>query len=212
MGSFDTEWRISRISVDIEHILEVPVDDLVGRSLTEVVHPDDLAGLFAAAADCLVDRAGVTVTVRWHHGNGDWVPFRCVITRLADEVMRFGFALIVGAADEDEGAWARSDVLERHLRRIAQEVEASGVVASFGRGADLPEVPGLSDLSSRQWDVVDRLRRGERVPSIARELFLSQSTVRNHLTGVFRKVGVHSQVELLDLLRGNSPHSSPPPV
>jgi DNA-binding CsgD family transcriptional regulator len=32
-------------------------------------------------------------------------------------------------------------------------------------------------------------------------MFLSPSTVRNHLTTLFRKVGVHSQSEFLDLVR-----------
>jgi DNA-binding CsgD family transcriptional regulator len=31
-------------------------------------------------------------------------------------------------------------------------------------------------------------------------MYSSQSTVRNHLTAVYRKFGVHSQRELLDLL------------
>jgi DNA-binding CsgD family transcriptional regulator len=42
-----------------------------------------------------------------------------------------------------------------------------------------------------------RLVRGERVPTIARDLFLGQSTVRNHLSAMYRKVGVRSQPELL---------------
>ena len=37
-------------------------------------------------------------------------------------------------------------------------------------------------------------------PEIARSMYLSQSTVRNHLTAVYRKFGVHSQRELLELL------------
>jgi DNA-binding CsgD family transcriptional regulator len=32
-------------------------------------------------------------------------------------------------------------------------------------------------------------------------MFLSASTVRNHLTTIFRKVGVHSQAELIEHLR-----------
>ena len=47
-----------------------------------------------------------------------------------------------------------------------------------------------------------RLLRGERVPEIAREMFVSQSTVRNQLGTIYQKVGVHSQSELLSLLRG----------
>jgi DNA-binding NarL/FixJ family response regulator len=44
---------------------------------------------------------------------------------------------------------------------------------------------------------------GERVPSIAAELYVTQSTVRNHLSSVFSKLGVHSQAELLRQLRTN---------
>jgi len=56
-------------------------------------------------------------------------------------------------------------------------------------------------LSSRQIEIVKRLLGGERVPTIARGLFVSQSTVRNHLSAVYQRVGVHSQDELLGLLR-----------
>ncbi len=63
------------------------------------------------------------------------------------------------------------------------------------RGALLPE------LSDRQWEVVSRLNRGERVVTIATAMYLSQSTIRNHLSAIFEKVGVHSQRELLDALR-----------
>ena len=41
---------------------------------------------------------------------------------------------------------------------------------------------------------------GDRVPVIARKLFISQSTVRNHLSSVFRKLRVHGQQELIHLL------------
>jgi DNA-binding CsgD family transcriptional regulator len=40
------------------------------------------------------------------------------------------------------------------------------------------------------------------VPGIASTLGISPHTVRNHLKAVFRKLGVHSQEALLELLRG----------
>ena len=46
-------------------------------------------------------------------------------------------------------------------------------------------------------EVLRRLTRGERVAGIARDLFVSQSTVRNHLSAIYRRLGVHSQSELL---------------
>lgn len=56
-------------------------------------------------------------------------------------------------------------------------------------------------LSRREQDVVRLLLRGDRVPSIAQQLWLTQSTVRNHLYSIYRKLGVKSQQELIVLLR-----------
>lgn len=62
-------------------------------------------------------------------------------------------------------------------------------------------VPGMDRLSRRELEVVRMLLLGDRVPIIARHLFVSQSTVRNHLSSVFRKLRVRSQQELIVLLR-----------
>jgi DNA-binding NarL/FixJ family response regulator len=59
----------------------------------------------------------------------------------------------------------------------------------------------LRGLTSRECEIVTRLLDGDRVPAIAVKLFLSQSTVRNHLASVFTKMGVASQQQLLDAFR-----------
>jgi DNA-binding NarL/FixJ family response regulator len=59
----------------------------------------------------------------------------------------------------------------------------------------------LRGLTSRECEIVTRLLDGDRVPAIAVKLFLSQSTVRNHLASVFTKMGVASQQQLLDTFR-----------
>jgi DNA-binding CsgD family transcriptional regulator len=61
--------------------------------------------------------------------------------------------------------------------------------------------PNLSRLSPRELEIVQRLLAGDRVPRIADSLYLAQSTVRNHLSSVFRKFGVNSQQQLIVLLR-----------
>jgi len=59
----------------------------------------------------------------------------------------------------------------------------------------------LATLTSREWEVVGALAEGARVATIARQLHVSASTVRNHLSSVYRKLDVGSQAELLELLR-----------
>jgi DNA-binding NarL/FixJ family response regulator len=114
--------------------------------------------------------------------------------------MRFGFVLTPDAPPGPQRA-DRIAELEQHLWRIAAEVQAAGVVDNLHRLPDNAELPGLARLSTRQWQVLSELMRGERVPDIARAMFVSQSTVRNHLANIFRALGVHSQSELLALLR-----------
>lgn len=207
VGSFDAEWRIERVSIDVERVLGRPVDEIVGRKLTDEVHADDLPRLFAAAAECLVDLAAAGVGLSWRHRSGEWIQLHCIITRLAGDTLTFGFACSMGATGHELDA-GRAASLERHLWRIAREVEMSGAVAGFSRVPDPTEIPGLSELSGRQWEILTRLLHGERVPAIAKSLFLSQSTVRNHLTDVFRKLRVHSQPELLELLRTDERESA----
>lgn len=92
------------------------------------------------------------------------------------------------------------------LRKVpAQQVGRSGLHSSGLLGQPpiraAEAVPGLSRLSSREFEVVRMLLLGDRVPVIARNLYVSQSTVRNHLSSVFRKLRVRSQQELIVLLR-----------
>jgi DNA-binding CsgD family transcriptional regulator len=91
--------------------------------------------------------------------------------------------------------------LERHLLHIARELEAAGTIESVGRRTLPTAVPGLEGLSARKFEVLTRLLRGERVATISRRMFLSPSTVRNHLTAIYRRVGVGSQAELIELMQ-----------
>ena len=55
--------------------------------------------------------------------------------------------------------------------------------------------------ATREIDIVARLVSGDRVPAISKALFLSQSTVRTHLSNAFRKLRISSQQELIELVR-----------
>ena len=96
------------------------------------------------------------------------------------------------------------------LRKLpGQQVGRSGLHGNGPLGQPpsrvAESVPGLSRLSSREFEVVRMLLLGDRVPVIARNLYVSQSTVRNHLSSVFRKLRVRSQQELIVLLRERNP-------
>jgi DNA-binding NarL/FixJ family response regulator len=173
--------------------------------LLNIVHPHDLAEALTAIDRAAADHGQVTLTLRLRDGPRGWSRFRVALGPIAGEPERFIVLLTpVGDTAAPIVSAERVIELEHHLRRIAREVEASGVVTGFGEIPDPETFPGLEDLTPRQKEVVNRLLRGERVSEIARAMYLSPSTVRNHLAALFRKVGVHSQSEFLELLRNRN--------
>jgi DNA-binding NarL/FixJ family response regulator len=54
-----------------------------------------------------------------------------------------------------------------------------------------------ASLSDREKEVLDRLVRGDGTTDVAKALFISPHTVRNHLKAVYRKLGVSSRPELM---------------
>jgi len=59
----------------------------------------------------------------------------------------------------------------------------------------------LGALSPREQEVLRHLLEGYRVGTIARRLFISPHTVRNHLKRIFAKLEVRSQTELMEKLK-----------
>lgn len=72
----------------------------------------------------------------------------------------------------------------------ARERRRSLVVEGRGRVA----------LTTREWDVVELLRRGATTAEIAEELGVAPVTVRRHLGSVEQKFGVSTRAEVLKLL------------
>jgi two-component system nitrate/nitrite response regulator NarL len=61
--------------------------------------------------------------------------------------------------------------------------------------------PVRSDLTAREWEVLDQLSAGKTTDQVADDLFLSVETVRSHTKSLYRKLGVHSRDELRDAVR-----------
>jgi DNA-binding NarL/FixJ family response regulator len=99
------------------------------------------------------------------------------------------------------GDGRRETQLETHLLRIAQELRAAGLMPGIEQLPALAEAPQLGELTGRELAILSRLLDGQRVPAIAAELFVSPSTVRNHLSSIYARLGVRGQVDLIRLLR-----------
>ena len=56
-------------------------------------------------------------------------------------------------------------------------------------------------MTRREWEVLDLLCEGAGTGEIAKRLFLSQVTVRRHVSAIVRKLGVSSREEAVKLVQ-----------
>jgi two-component system, NarL family, response regulator LiaR len=80
-------------------------------------------------------------------------------------------------------------------RRLAMQLVQHYRAAPMG-GMGLR--PVRSDLTDREWEVLDLLSGGANTDDIARVLVLSTETVRSHLKNLYRKLGVRSRDEAVE--------------
>jgi pimeloyl-ACP methyl ester carboxylesterase len=83
--------------------------------------------------------------------------------------------------------------------RFQQEVLAFTGRARAGAGSGDAR---LASLSPRERDILDRIAQGHTNLEIGRQLFISEKTVRNHVTRIFEKLGVHSRAQAIVLALG----------
>jgi len=71
-----------------------------------------------------------------------------------------------------------------------------------GRRRRLPlQVSGESiELTTREFEVLERLRRGDRTAAIAEQLRINEVTVRRHVSAILRKLGAPDRRTALELL------------
>jgi DNA-binding NarL/FixJ family response regulator len=56
-------------------------------------------------------------------------------------------------------------------------------------------VSPIGELTRRELQVVTLMRTGATTAAIAEQLFISKTTVRNHIQNIFSKLKVHSRLE-----------------
>jgi PAS domain S-box-containing protein len=200
LGTVDSDWRIDRITEGVEALLGYEPSNVTGQPILGVVHPGDVAELLTGLGHAAGSRNSVVVRVRLHGRDGTWQWCRACLSTFPDAA---GFAFLVTPVSDTAGSADLAQELQERLVRIAFEVQAA---RALPQTADLPtvsELPGLETLTTREVQILTELRAGRRGSDIARSLNLAQSTVRNHLASVYRKVGVDSQVGLLAVLNRN---------
>jgi PAS domain S-box-containing protein len=195
-GSTDTRLIIDRINTDVASLLGVGPEEVLGTSILDLVPANEVRVLLDVLARATEHGVGSRARLGLQRPDGSVLRARLAVAPLLPSPC-FGFVAVVDDGLGTPFAGNDLDAAFCRLGRLSGMVSANEVMDPAGR----PRFPGEAELSVRELEVVRLLRAGDRVPAIARRLYLSQSTVRNYLSSVFRKLEVRSQQELLDLIR-----------
>lgn len=71
------------------------------------------------------------------------------------------------------------------------------------RRVALPDGPAAR-LTGREWDVLELMRKGDSTVEISQRLFVSETTVRSHISAILRKLGVPDRKAAVRLFERDS--------
>jgi PAS domain S-box-containing protein len=200
----DHDWQIEYASADAG-LVGAQASGLRGFPLLGLVRPSAAGEFLAAARRAAAERLAVTILTELRAAPDGWAIRSCLLVSMCEHTPpRLG--VVISVPERRRGAAKPSTALDDKLRHAALEARAVQTLQALPA---LARLPGASDLSARQIEIVARLVSGERVSDIAAAMYLSPATIRNHLSAIYRKFGVHSQAELLAaLLRSATPRGT----
>jgi PAS domain S-box-containing protein len=163
----------------------------------------------------VIDPAGV---IRWVNPAAERVVGdvrgRHLTSVLAPEERRRGQEIFLrNLLGPPEGSDNRSVVLNAQGERVEVELSAvplqrdGHVIGVFGQVKDLEQdapLPPHPHLTPRQHEVLRLLEQGRSTRQIASELHVSVETVRNHIRGLMRALGVHTRIAAVAVARGDA--------
>ncbi len=115
--------------------------------------------------------------------------------------------LLQGLHDVSKHQWAEAKQialkldLEELLDYLAKVLASTLQADLTSLLVDESEEGNLEALTPREIEVVELVAQGLSTNDIADSLFISVGTVRNHIKSVYRKLGVHSRIQMVDLAR-----------
>ena len=185
----DERWRIVALNPGAERLFGCSSLEAQGQSCNALLRARDRFGNHLPSAQCDIGsmtRRGEPVhpfELDVVSAGGEMIHAACSIIVLHDRSVCRIVHILTPIPDAAESLAARS--------------EKSGNASQAQAGAN--HVAGRYGLTARENDVLRSLANGNDCRHIADALFISLSTVRNHVHNLFRKMEVHSQVEAVAL-------------
>ncbi len=199
----DLEQKIVFWNEAAEALLGYTAEEVLGRFCYEVIRGRDEAGCPVCQRGC----HDMMMMLR-----RELVRTRDVLVRTKDgrEVWASISTVLVPSSRRD--LWVlvhlfRDVSRQKEMERFVEQLLSIVAKLSLSRGPDPPvslaHSPPPMDLTSRERDVLRLLASGASTRAIAKKLFISPATARNHVRHILTKLQVHSRLEAVTLALRN---------
>lgn len=169
-----SELEIMYQNPSISRLFGYQPEEYGGREAFAVIHPDDMPRITRRLAKMIQnpDDTGGHAQCRVRHKDGTWRVIDAVANNLLQNPTVGGIVVVlhkISRRQQDE-------------RALAEEEAALAVAKKYR-------------LTGSEYRVLTLIAEGKSNPQIAEQLVISPSTVRFHVTGILRKLGVTSRTE-----------------
>ena len=129
--------------------------------------------------------AGLIETIR-----SQWPAVRVVVLSDNADPAAIDAALLAGAS-----AYVVKSVNPADLASVIRQVSSGAIFHAPARPAPPPPVAcgHTGDLTQREHTILDAIATGKTTAAISRELWVSEHTIKFHLTNIYRKLGVSNR-------------------
>jgi PAS domain S-box-containing protein len=169
-----SELEVIYENPSISRILGYKPGEFRGKDTFAVIHPDDMPRVASRLAKMIQspEYTGGHAQCRVRHKDGTWRIVDAVATNLLQDPTVKGIAVVIHKISR-----RRQDELG-----LAEEARALAVAKRYR-------------LTASEYRVLTLIAEGKSNPQIGEQLVVSPSTVRFHVTGILRKLGVTSRTE-----------------
>lgn len=192
VAGIDRLQRVCFWNKAAEHLFGQPFEKVKNGNCYDIIAGSDLSGNACCSDDCLLFKRLLM---------GDNVSdYDLVVKGRGDDSVMLNVGAVLAPEARRTKTRPIAFLLFRRVDsyRLIKRLAAESRIKAEGAGASKYR------LTSREMEILDLAANGARTPVIARQLFISDSTVRNHFKNIYTKLCVHTRAEAVGLaLRHN---------
>lgn len=191
--ALDSNGLVAAWNKSAAQLFGLTTEEAIGRFCSDVVQGVDECGR-ACSTECTIQQQArehqplksyeIQVNA---NGTRQWCNVSVIMVQAGDSTPRYTVH-IARPADLQK----RFELLVRDF--VVNETSLSSVNVTEILSAKRTPT-NFAELTKRESDILRHIARGETTPKIAEALFISRTTVNNHIQHILKKLGAHTRLE-----------------